>query len=142
MGQLLPLPERIPAPTGSQKFQLSEMGILILDDQNPSTNPPPEYVRYSLPTGWKMVDKSWRQDLPNFVIVDTDDMIRVTIQGSWKGSYDNTLDMCVNNTPYEKLVRPTEEVIPSETDLAAFTERVDPLNRPRTEVYRRSDYSE
>ena len=92
MGQTLPLPRRIPAPDDRQLIELTKMGIIILDKNV-------EYVRYSLPDGWKMVDDTtYREDLPVYHIIDDNSRIKVTISGVWKVLYDNELRMSI---PYD-----------------------------------------
>ena len=81
----------------------------------------------------KTVDNSYRQDLPEFHIIDNTNMVRFTITGSWKGSYDNKLTIHKVSNSYE--FKPHEsELIPSETNDFAiagkFGEALDPQHRP------------
>jgi hypothetical protein len=71
-----------------------------------------DYVRYTLPQGWRMVDNSFRQDLPEFYIIDADNMKRVSISGAWKGAYDNDLSLHVLKGDSIKAYKaPAEEMI-------------------------------
>lgn len=109
-----------------------DLGITVDLEVKTSGNPP-KYVEYTLPPGWKMVDDSWRADLPDYFIVDENDMKRVSVRGSWKEMYDNHLTISIVQKP-EKLVRKNTPLIPSETDTTAvvckFAEALDPLKRP------------
>ena len=93
-------------------------------------------VFYTLPSGWQMVDASWRADLPYFYILDNDKMKRVNISGSWKGVYDNKLRMEIKtDLPFEKYVVPESNIIEeSQTSIGnmagTFAEAFDPQHRP------------
>lgn len=106
---------------------MTKCGIQVHD------NPGHEYLTYTLPTGWKMVDDSQRRDLPNFHIVDNEEMVRFSIHGGWKGTYDNELHLICVAEPY-KFEQRHEEVIPSETNtvdvVGKLAEAFDPLHRP------------
>jgi len=110
-----------------------------------------EYVTYTMPEGWRMVDRSWRQDLPDFAMVDLDGQIRVSITGAWKGTYYNYLTLRIMDTPYdvyqcEEDEGENKEIIPTETSGAALVgkmaEAIDPQHRPAATVraYRQSDH--
>jgi hypothetical protein len=117
MGQPLPLPTKIPVPSSNVISELGDMGITIEDSQQ-------TYSAYRMPDGWKMVDRSWRQDLPKFSMVDTDNNIRVTISGAWKETYDNDITLRVQHAPFEKFVHdPSAKIIPSETSVGAIITR-------------------
>ncbi len=58
MSQPLPLPKRIPNPSEKQRESMEKCGIKITSDG--------QFVEYTLPNGWEMVDNSWRRDLPQF----------------------------------------------------------------------------
>jgi len=60
-------------------------------------------------------EDSWRQDLPDFNIVDSDNNIRFKISGSWKGPYDNELKLYACPEPYNHHPINTCKMIPSET---------------------------
>ena len=137
MGQTIPLPERIPKPTKEQKKLFDEWGIkLILENSENGEVKKSRYQRYTLPEGWKMVDASWRQDLPCFHIVDDNSMIRATCSGSWKGAYDNEIRLRVyKEKDWELYVKPIkDEIVASEFSdqniLGQFAEAMDPLKRP------------
>lgn len=101
MGQPLPLPERIPRPNETQLRSLELMGITVIEDEMKEDLDKHDkiikssYLRYTLPQGWKMVDASWRQEFPDYYIIDGNGMKRVSVGGSWKGIYDNSLSLCV-----------------------------------------------
>lgn len=82
MGQALisPLPLTIERPLGQVNEALVNCGIVINQEQ-----------KYSLPTGWKIIDNSsW--DFPVYYIIDNDNMIRFSITRKWKTFYyDNEL---------------------------------------------------
>lgn len=135
MGQVLPLPSRIPRPNAKQLEKLHALGIkpdLEETEENKKETRLCKYVRYTLPEGWKMVDNSWREDLPDFYIVDSTLKGRVHISGAWKGSYDNELRLYVLDEPKILELR-NEPLIPSETSDSAlvvkFAEVFDPLQR-------------
>ena len=133
MGQQLPLPYKIPKPVGDQCELFQEMGIIVCNNND---NENAMYVSYTLPNGWRMVDNSFREDIPIFIIIDNKDMIRVRISGSWKGSYDNKLRMRVcDKLELEKYTKPESELInASETSgpnlIGQFAQALDPEQRP------------
>jgi hypothetical protein len=149
MGQPLPLPQRIPrlnleSDEGKKLLQaLSNVGITLEESTEC-------YVRYTMPSSWKMVDDSLRQDLPRFHMVDEKNLIHFTVSGSWKGSYDNKLQLIQVEPPrlFESKNQ-NEPLIPSETSdeelLGRFAEVFDPLHRPPTNnalsAQRQADYS-
>jgi hypothetical protein len=146
MGQICPLPQRIPCPSVEVATIMKQQGIQ-LHDLLDEAGQRKAYVQYTLPSGWKMVDDSWRQDLPCFHIVDADGMIRYTVSGSWKGTYDNELHLSMKKDPikYEPRNAPVEA---SQTSTAAiagkFAEALDPLHRPAqlpSHVSRTPDYT-
>jgi hypothetical protein len=134
MGQALPLPKRIPRPTRQQERALGAMGIQCDMEEKNEDGQHQLYVRYTLPTGWRMVDQSHRSDLPNFVIIDAGDMIRCRVRGSWKGGYDNELYLKVEDGT-DKFIPPQEAIEYSEpsqvTVLASLAEAYDPYHAPR-----------
>lgn len=109
MGQDLPLPQRIPCPDDKTLLCMNKCGITIHDEYDA------KYLEYSLPDNWRMVNDSRREDLPRFHIIDGKNMVHFTIIGSWKGNYDNELDILMVEEPYEYKPRDVE-IIPSETD--------------------------
>lgn len=124
MGQVLPLPRRIPNPNAEQKLQLKEMGIETeqeCDDTASGDPPKKDYVTYTLPAGWKMVNNSWREDLPDFFIIDENKMKRVSIRGSWKETYDNDIRLCIlKGKDIELFVPRNKPALPSETTAVAL----------------------
>jgi hypothetical protein len=76
MGNELPLPERIPAPSEEQQEQLEDMGIAVVPDATP-------YWRFVLPHGWRIVDDSIKKNSPDFYIIDGRACKRVSIEGRW-----------------------------------------------------------
>ncbi len=158
MGQQLPLPERIPMPNDEQLQQLNEIGCTIIldavitDNTNNTTNTKPsrpsEYVKYNLPSGWKMVDSSWRRDLPDFYIIDDKQMKRVSISGSWKGAYDNKLRLRVYSGEEIKFYEPPIDntVECSETSnaniIGKFGEVIDEQKRPYNKQERESRFND
>lgn len=91
MGPACPLPERIPLPNDELLNMMIADGIVINQDDITTPSGDAKFVTYSLPSGWSIVDKSWRVDLPNYYIIDSCRMTRYYIHGAWKGSYDNEL---------------------------------------------------
>ena len=121
MGAACPLPERIPIPSDKCAQKMKSDGIVLNNAKNSE-----RYITYVLPTGWDMVDCSWREDLPIWHIVDQNDMKRYSITGAWKGAYDNALEIhdCPGDEKIERTIEPAE---PSETSPAArVAEAVDP----------------
>lgn len=127
MGQALPLPKRIPKPTAFQLKQLNSCGIIVEDSTS-------AYVTYTLPEEWKMVDNSSRIDLPNYCIVDNLGMVRFTVTGAWKGSYDNDLILNYIKDPYA--FNPVKNHVYTETgpghEIGILGQVLDPLHRPPT----------
>lgn len=115
MGQTLftplPLPNEIPRPDEKMAAIMKESGIVINGIDNEESG---DYLTYDLPCGWKMVDASYRQDIPIFHIVDANDMIKFTVSGQWKGTYDNRLRIRQEKEP-TKYVPREEDIIPSKT---------------------------
>lgn len=104
----MPLPERVPLPSNSNMTEkVTGWGIKFSDEKD-------GYATMTLPEGWTFNDISWREDLPEWVIVDTNNMMRASVRGAWKGAYDNQLDFYVldGTKPYVPRQEPAE---PSET---------------------------
>ena len=148
MGVPMPLPERIPMPNDEQHLLLKSMGIEIIVPEN-DTEQKQQYVKYKLPEGWKMVDSSWRRDLPDFYIIDDESKKRISIFGSWKGSYDNELRLRIlRDDQIELYVPPKDDTVEaSETSnqniIGQFAEAMDSQKRPyvkQTRVTRIEDY--
>lgn len=106
----MPLPERIPKPNGVIAEQMEKCGIKFDKDDKSL------YVTYILPQGWRTVDDSWREDLPNFFIVDDQGMVRFGVTGAWKGTYDNELHLTYVKNPYKFEAKNKQKLIPSETN--------------------------
>lgn len=134
MCQPLPLPERIPFPRGEkQKQQLFDMGI-TWDSEGED-----KYVTYTLPNGWQMINATtFRNDLPKWYIVDSEMRKRVCISGSWKGTYNNDLNMDVYKEPGEILVIKDRNPQPSETDDVAILHKVIKAAQSQEQVSSRS----
>lgn len=126
MGAACPLPERIPIPSNECAQKMTSDGIVLNNAENSE-----RYITYVLPTGWDIVDCSWREDLPIWHIVDQNDMKRYSVTGSWKGTHDNVLKIriCPGD---EKIKRTTEPAEPSETSPAALAARVAEALDPRS----------
>lgn len=60
MGQPLPLPERIPLPRKPEDVEKLELYGIVFKNKDK------KYVEFTLPEGWKLVDNSWRSDLPEW----------------------------------------------------------------------------
>jgi len=111
------------------------MGIEVVDTDI-LTMGQDQYVHYKLPIGWKTVDNSWRQDLPEFLIIDNNNMTRVSISGAWKGAYDNHLTLIILEGKQIKLYESPNDttVEASQTSnanlMGQFAEAFDPLHRP------------
>jgi hypothetical protein len=115
--QTFPLPSRIPVPTSGQLAKLNEMGITIGDEIE-------GYALYTMPEGWKMKSKTIREDMPNFVMVDSNGDIRVEVSGVWKGTYDNKLWLMIKKAPYTTFEHREIEIVKSETSCSAITDKL------------------
>jgi hypothetical protein len=147
MGQVLPLPERIPRPNpntdeGKKIIKaFNKFGIEFEDTQE-------LYITYKLPNGWRTIDDSRREDLPQYYIVDDTNMVQFFIGGSWKGTYDNNLYMEQVDFPYTfESKNKTAPLIPSETSntvvMGKMCEAIDSLHRPANPhtAQRKLDYT-
>lgn len=101
MGQILPLPERIPKPRGETEESMKACGIRVNNEPDESYHTDQQYVTYSLPIGWRTVDNSQCAELPIFYIVDNNNMVRFSITGTWRETYDNDLHLNTIKEPYE-----------------------------------------
>jgi len=97
----LPLPYRIPNPDNRQRHLLNNLGIRIIDEV-----PGESYVRYGLPSGWKMINDSVEYCQPSFFIIDDKTMTRVIIYGTWDEIRDNNLVLRILKPPDVKLYQP------------------------------------
>lgn len=118
MGQICPLPERIPLPDNKTLEDMKKHGIII-DSKYEKIIDGQSYVNYTLPKGWKLVNDSDRECVINQYIVDSENMIQYTIYGTWKGTYDNSLEIEKIHQP-RKFVKQNYQVRPSETSGTAL----------------------
>lgn len=119
MGVSLPLPERGPACESDSDLEhaLTQAGVKFGPRSDEDG-----MCEYTLPSGWKMMDKSFRQDMPEWFMVDENGFTRARIMGTWKGTYDNRLRIV--ECPMEAFESPTSPAIPSETDGPAVAARI------------------
>ena len=118
------------------------MGITITNTESS------KYVRYNLPSNWKMVDASVRTDLPAFYNIDENENIRVKITGEWKGYPSDRLRIIDIINDENLFCKYTPPDIPKEetglviddsnrdVNLAFVTDvaiAYDPLGRPSTD---------
>lgn len=94
MGQIFPLPERIPKPDIILANQMINWGFKLRDDGK-------EYIEYDMPNGWKLVDKSSMYDIPDFYFVDQNKMAKIRIHGIWRGDYYNELEIMLEGEPFK-----------------------------------------
>ena len=97
MGSWNSLPNKIPRPNTSGRTALEKLGITVEDTTR-------DYCKYTLPTGWKMVDYSQHYhetqcstylEYHHYLVVDHQHLIRVEFTPSidWSSGspkYDNT----------------------------------------------------
>ena len=117
MGAMMPLPERVPRPVDqNQRAHLESMVFVVgcdakdakntknakdRDDADASDESSDEssdeddgYVTLTLPEGMEWRSVGFREDLPDWHVVSKDgEKSFVNVFGSWKGTYDNHLDM-------------------------------------------------
>lgn len=116
MGQVLPLPEKIPKPTAEQQSKLQQYGITVENTTEP-------YCGISLPDTHTMHDNSFREDLPEWYILRKGtNKACACIHGSWKVSYDNQIRLIVYDNEQE-IERRGKPPIPSETSSAAILQK-------------------
>jgi hypothetical protein len=86
MGQVCPLPDKVPMPCPDDLPIVNSWGIQFGEAEG-------RYASMKLPAGWSFVDDSpeHRPDLPCWRIVDADGRICASVSGAWKGMYDNDL---------------------------------------------------
>lgn len=116
MGQVLPLPERIPTPTVEQEQQLKALGFEFGTTRDV---PNASYIELILAPGYRWHDNSWRADLPVWYILNAQNLAVACVQGAWKGAYDNKLNLFVYEEPKQIEFRNTVP-ISSETSPAAL----------------------
>lgn len=142
MGQSMPLPKRIPRPdikteSGREVAAALEKAGIHLEEEHTDTKSNDKYALYTMPVGWKMVDDSLRQDLPNFYIVDDKNMQRFNVAGVWKETYDNDLWIEVTEPPIPfKAQNKKEPLVPNQTSKVVLRAKLkeafklNPLKRP------------
>jgi len=131
----LPLPDKIPKPTPAIQEAFRKVGIQW-DAESKD-----DYVAYTLPSGWRMVDVSWHEDLPIFYIVDNENNVRFSIRGQWKQTYDNELTIYEKNPPepFQSPCSNTKEASQtSERAIVSKILKVNPDSLPK-EVSRKPD---
>lgn len=83
----LPLPERIPRPNSKVQDRLAALGLKVgaCGEDTP-------YVPIDLGDDFEWVDKSYREDIPTWYIVNKKTRAAVVrVSGTWKGTHDNKL---------------------------------------------------
>lgn len=112
----MPLPKLVPVPETDMLTALLGMDIIVnvWECGEALTVNGTSYVKYSLPSGWRMMDNSQRADLPLFHVVDEKGMTRATVHGSWKVAYDNDLSWSIAEqpAPFKPRDTPKEESEP------------------------------
>ena len=94
MGQVLcPFPKMIPVPTGDLLHVMNECGIKIHGKVYKFDACDQEFIEYTLPPNWTIVNKSFRGDILNHYFVDENGINRFYISGVWKGFYDNEISV-------------------------------------------------
>lgn len=91
MGQAMPLPERIPRPCEKELEILKALGFNIGEGE--------DYVPLVLPQGYRWVDNSPREDLPDWYIVNDENLAVVEVYGNWKGTFWDRLQLHVHEEP-------------------------------------------
>ena len=112
MGASLPLPERVPLPSDADLVFFEGKGIKFMLETT-TRCAGVSVCPIELPAGWLLVDRSAREDLPNWVIIDGDDRIWASINGAWKGAYDNELSIDARDGT-DRFVKPVADPIPAE----------------------------
>lgn len=112
MGQPLPLPTQIPVPAEKVHQAMLEKGFTFGESQQTEYG---KFVSFTMPEGWNFTNNSWREDLPQWEFVSPDNMVHFVVYGSWKGSYDNKLNINMRNppTPFEPIKE--KSTIPHDT---------------------------
>ncbi len=88
MGAMMPLPERVPCPDEQQRDDLESMGFIVGNEDN-------TYVTLTLPEGMEWRSIGHREDFPDWHVVSKEEKAFVHVSGSWKGTYDNHLNLRV-----------------------------------------------
>lgn len=113
----LPLPERIPKPTGETLVDMNHCSITM------NNNSDQEYVTYTLPSDWKAVDNSWRTDLPEFKPRNDEAAIITEESCEFKSQKDEVIPSetaVIIEEPYE--FKPRNDEVTKESDSATFIE--------------------
>lgn len=84
MGQNIPLPNRIPMPDTKLLAKMNELGFTINNDGQ-------LYVTYVMPDKWCIYDCSRKKDSPEYYFVDDQNMVRITVTGTWEDALINDL---------------------------------------------------
>lgn len=124
MGQPLPLPEKIPVPSKQDKQSMLDKGFTFGEIEKTQYG---DFVTYSMPEKWKFVNNSWREDLPNWEFVAPDNKVYFSVNGSWKGTYDNELYLISLQEPRE--FEPIKEKSTIPHDTMGFTPIFEALKR-------------
>lgn len=118
MGQVLPLPEKIPRPNSEQTTQLSKYGISVV-----SADDKQRYVEVVLPEIYIMHNNSFQEDIPDWYILRKGtNKACAQIYGAWKGTYDNELKLYVYDEEKTIKIRETAPE-PSETNEKALLQQ-------------------
>lgn len=135
--QPLPLPLRVPIPTSQILNELKQVGVILNNDaisvsSRSTYKSNGQYVTYSLPTGWQMVNDSEREDIPWYYLLDQEKKKRFRIQGQWKGYDSDYLMWFIEENP-KVYTRTSNTMEQSQTSDHALTlklmEHLDPLKR-------------
>ncbi len=122
MGNQLPLPTRIPYNENVME-KMKKDGFDIIGNS--------EFVEYKMPSGWSLIDKSERRDIPKWYFCDENGMSRYEIYGVWKETYDNEIKICRVSEP-KKIERKDTLPLPCETStiklLSQLAESMQNLN--------------
>ncbi len=119
MGAVMPLPERIPRPTDAEQRRLEALGLTIETCAEDA-----RYVPISLGGDYEWVDKSYRPDIPTWYIVNKKTRAAVVrVSGGWKGSYENVLELFIDEGGFSVSV-----------DTASVTSPVPVVNVPADSV--------
>ena len=101
MDQILcPFPKMIPVPKDDLLLAMNECGIKTHGKTYKFNDSNEEFIEYTLPSGWHIINKSSRNDFLDYYFIDENRMVRFYICGIWKGFYDNRLFIYVIENPY------------------------------------------
>lgn len=90
MGQsaVIPLPERIPEPSSELFETMKGLGFIFPNKKDMISMVDINYTKYTMPNGWRFIDRSKQPDEPNYVFIDQNNMTRICVHGTWRNSYD------------------------------------------------------